>query len=213
MVSLLKRLVVIAAVVIVGLSAVSAQSPLATNNSGHDRACELAGTWYGGSDMNTPYQFTAIPMGIERYSLRFQQALDYPSLGILGVTDWTGEAVRVRGWKYRVHAVAFYVNGPDNAQLLGGSLEMDGVISTMEFSDDCNTITNTIDTYIGYIPWTEDKVPFVTDPEYNWLEVIGIETLVETYHRMPAAGLNGPFASHANNLLRPDGTKLRGKKR
>ncbi|MGD0578440.1 MAG: hypothetical protein ABSC08_05880 [Bryobacteraceae bacterium] len=210
MVSLLKRLVVIAAVVIVGLSA---QSPLATNNSGHDRACELAGTWYGGSDMTVPYQFTAIPMGDGRHSMRFQQAIDYLSLGFLWVTDWTGEAVRVRGQKYRVHAVAFYVNGPVNAQQLGGSLEMDGVISTMEFSDDCNTITNTIDTFIGYIPWTEEKEPFVTDPDYNWLEVIGIETLVETYHRMPTAGLNGPFASHANNLLRPDGTKLRGKKR
>ena len=212
MLRLFTRIAMIAAVAIVTLSTLSAQGLEATNNSRHGRPCELAGTWYGGSDMTAPYQFTAVPMGDGRYSLRFQQAFDYLSIGTLGVTDWTGEAAKVRDG-YRLHIVAFFVNGPANAELLGGSLEMDAVISTFGFSDDCNTITNTIDTFIAYIPWTEEKVPFVTDPDYNWLEIIGIDTLVEQYHRFISPGVNGRYYSHGKSLQRPNGMRLRGETR
>ena len=212
MVRLFTRIAMIAADAIVTMSTLSAQSLQATNHYGHHKACELAGTWYGGSDMTTPYQFTAVPIGEGRYSLRFQQAVDYLSLGIRWVTDWTGEATRVRDG-YRVSAMSFAVDGPEAAAQLGGSLEMDAVLSTFTFSDDCNTITNTIDTFIAYIPWTEEKVPFVTDPDYNWLEIIGIDTLVEQYHRFISPGVNGRYYSHGKSLQRPNGMRLRGETR
>lgn len=39
--------------------------------------------------------------------------------------------------------------------------------------------------YDTYFPWTGDKVPFVTTPDVNYLEMIGVQTIVETYYRMP----------------------------
>jgi hypothetical protein len=57
------------------------------------------------------------------------------------------------------------------------------------------------------------EVPFVTNPDWNWLEMSGLETLAETYYRMPTVCQNCPFAGAANSVLRLDGAKSRVKKR
>ncbi len=175
------------------------------------RWCDPSGTWYGGSDMTHPYHLTIEPIGMGRYAVRFQQAIDYPALKILGWTDWTGEMTMGRGQKYDLHAVAFYVSSPELN--LGGTLEMDAIHSTIEFSNNCSTIQHTIDTFVGYMPWTEEKVPFVTNPEWNFLEVFGLTSLQERYHRMPTACRNCPFLGSANSMLRGERPELRGKKR
>jgi hypothetical protein len=175
--------------------------------------CDPSGTWYGGSDMTMPYKLVIAPIGIFRYSVTFQWAVNYPDYGVLEATDWTGEMSLVRGQKYDLYAVAFFVLSPDVAPTMGGSLDMDAIHSTIEFTNNCSMIQHTIDTFIGYIPWTEDKLPFVTNPDWNYLELIGVQTLVETYHRMPTACPNCPFAGVAKSVVAPGLGKLPGKKR
>ncbi len=154
---------------------------------GQANACSPVGTWFGGSDMTHPYQMTIVPTGGDRYSLRFQQALDYRSLGILGVTDWTGEMIKGPGRKYEVQLVVFYWQSPE-ASLNGEPLDMEAARSTIEFGDNCNVIQHTITTFISYLPWTEEKVPFVTPPDYDYIQMfLGGQPLVEKYHRMPTA--------------------------
>ncbi len=154
---------------------------------GQANACSPIGTWIGGSDPATPYHMTITPIGGDRYAIRAQQPLDYPGLGILGVTDWTGELFKVSGKKYETNMVAFYWLSPEVQADLGvdGPLDMDAVHSTIEFNENCDKIKNTITTFIGYIPWTEEKVPFVTLPDYNYLEDWGVSSLDETYQRVP----------------------------
>jgi hypothetical protein len=182
--------------------------------NGKDRGCDLTGTWYGGSNMAVPYQFTAEPIDGTRYTVRFQQAFPLAAVGILGWTDWTGEIIKAKGpgHRYDVYAVSLYFLSPDyfDPSL---SPDMDVIHSIIEFSPDCNTIRHTIDTYYGYMPWTEDKVPFVTEPDDNYLKDLGIETLVERYHRMPTACPSCPFSGTASSVLGPDSSILRAKKR
>jgi hypothetical protein len=183
------------------------------STSPNARWCDPSGTWYGGSDMTTPYHLAIEPTGIGRYAVRFQLAINYPAVGILGATDWTGQMTLAGpGQKYDLHAVAFFVLSPEQAAAMGGALDMDAVHSTIEFSD-CNTIQHTITTYMGYIPWIEEKVPFVTNPDWNYLQLIGVQTIVEKYHRMPTACTNCPTGGTATSMLRPNGPELRGKRR
>lgn len=181
-------------------------------SSQNARWCDPSGTWYGGSDMTTPYKLVISPIGIFRYSVNFQLALDYNSAGILDWTDWTGEMTLGRGQKYDLYAVAYFVLGPEQAGQMGGSLDMDAVHSTIEFTNNCSMIQQTIDTYVGYIPWTADKVPFVTNPDWNYLEMMGMQTLVEKYHRMPTSCPNCPFGGATRSAVPPSGGKLRGKR-
>ncbi|HTT62036.1 MAG TPA: hypothetical protein VMG35_09360 [Bryobacteraceae bacterium] len=172
-------------------------NPQSNSSTQSLRWCDPTGTWYGGSDMTTPYHMTIAPVGIAHYSFRTQLAIDYNSLGILEWTDWSGEMTLGRGQKYDLYGVAFFVLSPDLAAAMGGSLDMDAFHSTMEFSGNCNTLLHTITTYIGYIPWTADKVPFVTNPDYNYLEMIGVQSIIETYYRMPTSCPNCPFSGAA----------------
>jgi len=181
-------------------------------NALNTRWCDPAGTWYGGSDMATPYKLVIAPTGILRYSVNFQLALDYNSVGILNWTDWTGEMSLGRAQKYDVYTVAFYVLGPDAANQMGGSLDMDAAHSTIEFVNGCNTIQNTVDTYVGYIPWTESKIPFSTTPDWNYLQMVGVQTIVEKYYRMPTACPNCPFAGVGQPVVPRGVGKLRGKR-
>ena len=183
-------------------------------SSENSKGCDPSGTWYGGSgDMSFPYKLSIEPMRGGRYSVMFEQAISYADFGLIGWTAWTGEMTLRPGQKYELFAVAFFVISPDLAPSYGGSLDIDATHATVEFSDNCNVIQHTIDTYIGYIPWTAEKVPFVTNTDWNWLELIGLEAIVETYYRMPTVCPNCPFAGAANSVRRLDGAKLRGKKR
>jgi hypothetical protein len=149
--------------------------------------------------MALPYKMTIEPIEGDRYSVRFQQAIDFGAFGILGWTDWTGVITKVRDTrcKYDVLIAAFYVLSPDAAAQLGGSLDMDVVHSTIEFGPNCNTIQHTIDMYGGYIPWTADKVPFVTKLDYDYLALyLNGNPLQETYYRMSTTC---PICRHAGH--------------
>ncbi len=154
----------------------------ATPCFGQPNACGPVGTWYGGSDMTHPYQMTITPIDPNSYSVRGQEIYDYASIGILGTTDWTGVLTRGPDRKYSMQMVAFFWNSDSSI-----NPEMDAVHCTVEFTDDGNTIRNTITTYIAYLPWTENKVPFVTPPDLDILATyLEGQPIVETYHRMPA---------------------------
>ncbi len=170
------------------------------------RWCDPAGTWYGGSDMTMPYHLSIIPSGIGRYSVRFQQAIDYAALGINGVTDWTGEMAMIFGQKFNLHITAFYVLAPASPSG-SATLEMDAVRSTMEFANNCNVLRHTINAYIGYVPWTEEKVPFITSPDVNVLDLIGVTTFTETYYRVPTACPKCPFAGTAKTAVQDKATR------
>lgn len=52
-------------------------------NAQNLRWCDPTGTWYGGSDLSTPYKLVVQPIGISGYSMNFQLALDYSTAGLL----------------------------------------------------------------------------------------------------------------------------------
>ena len=145
------------------------------------RGCDPTGTWFGG-DQAHPYQMTIVPVGGGRYFWKAQQVLNPAAFGLEAANEWTGEMVKGPGQQYIMYGIAFYL-----------PLEMDAVRSRVEFAEDCNTIKNTIDTFVAYVPWTPEKIPFVTPPDANILELIGATTLEEQYKRMPAACPACPF--------------------
>jgi hypothetical protein len=156
---------------------------------GQANACSPIGTWIGGSDPATPYHMTITPIGGDRYAIRAQQALDYPLIGYAGVTDWTGELSKVGGKQYEANLIAYFVYPllvPQDDEHPQGIVELDAVHSTIEFNGSCDKIKNTITTYVGYYPWTEEMVPFVTDPT-DFYVVNGDPLFVETYQRVPTA--------------------------
>ena len=162
---------------------------------GQANACSPIGTWVGGSDMTTPYHMTITPIGGDRYAVRAQQAVDYAAYGIIWATDWTGEMTKGPGRKYEANLVAFFLLSPEGSPTGEGAVDMDAVHSTIEFDEDCDKIKNTITTFIGYIPWAEEKVPFVTLPDYNYLELWGVTSLAEKYQRVPTVCTICPAAS------------------
>jgi hypothetical protein len=179
------------------------------------KGCNLSGTWYGGSDLAYPYKFTAAPIDGSRYTVTFWNAdIANPNYNtwLWGWTDWTGVAIKGGpGQKINVYAVALYQLSPNVYP--GMSPDMDVLHSTIEFTPDCNTIRHTIDTFYGYLPWTKDKVPFFTEPDDNYLQDLGVQTLVETYFRMPTTCPNCPFTGAAKSVLGPAMEKLRGKQK
>jgi hypothetical protein len=175
------------------------------------KGCDITGVWIGGSDDTVPYQMVILPIAGDRYSWRAQQLVPYYDSGIPGITDWTGEITRVANQKYIAQGISLLLIPPDWG--LGGPQDMDCVVSVMQFSEDCNTLKNVITTYIGYIPWTRGKVPFVTTPDFNYLELWGATSFEESYKRMPTACPSCPFAGDSNSLLRGYKGKFSVKKR
>jgi hypothetical protein len=171
--------------------------------------CDLTGTWYGGGDTTVPYHATFQPFGMG-YTARFQQAIDYPAYNIKTATDWTGVVTMGFGPpRYQMSIIGYFIG-------MDGTLEMDAVRGTFQFSQDCNTFQHTIDTYIVYVPWTEAKKPFVTTPDVNVLEYIGMATILETYHRVPVACPKCPFpgvSTPATPAAVPNGVAARLKKK
>ena len=87
--------------------------------------------------------------------------------------------IKGQGQRYDGYIIAYFVGAPEG-------LDMKFVHEVIEFQD-CNTFTSTIDLFGGFIPWTEEKIPFVTQPDYNMFDILGVNTIVETYHRMPTS--------------------------
>lgn len=175
--------------------------------------CDPTGTWYGGSgDLSMPYHMTIANIGGGSYAVRLQSPINLSASGYLGMTDWTGEMVKGAGQKYDFYIVSFDNLAPELAEAFGGSLDMDIVHSTVQFSNGCSMLLSSIDTFGGYIPWTEDKAPFVTALDYNYFEIFfgGAKTIEERYYRMPtfcptcpSVGPGSKSMSHVNTWKFP----------
>ncbi|MHB8799863.1 MAG: hypothetical protein ACYDBY_15500 [Thermoanaerobaculia bacterium] len=159
-------------------------------------ACDLTGTWYGGSDVATPYlaAFTPAdagpysPFGPDRYTVTFQLAANLSSLGLASWTSWFGEAVRTGPRRFEVFTIMYIVMTPELAAESGvdGTLpELSAVHGVVELSGDCASMTQTIDRYDDILAFDSSvMVPFETPPDFEWISLIGAP-IVETYRRMP----------------------------
>ena len=150
--------------------------------------CSLAGTWYGGSDPAYPFIWTNTPIAGNRYTTYAEAGADNLPYGYKAQTGWLGEMARDNDGVYHSWGLSYWVWDPDAATAAGvdSSLpELDIVHSTIALTD-CNTMTSTIDTYAAYFTFNpSERSPFIDAPDLDFLEVLGLTTLVETYHRMP----------------------------
>ena len=197
-----------------GLHAQAQQNSAA---QGFGNNCDISGTWYGGSDPQYQYLWTFSPVAAGRYYSLTQPGFDNHPFGYITWTNWSGELRKTGARTYTSFSMSYWVWDPEAAAAAGVDStlpEVDIVHSTVKMID-CDTFTSTIDVYAGYFSFTPEKTPFVTPPDIDWLQVLypGVTTLVETYHRMPTACPNFPFAGTASSVLGPDRAKLHGKKR
>lgn len=148
--------------------------------------CDISGTWYGGSDPNTPYLWTMTPMAGGRYSSVAQQAFPFSLMPqYAGVTNWSIDVNKLNAREYEAYGMSYWVyrwadlNQPQLP-------ELDVVRSHIQFVD-CNTIKNTIDVFVVYFAFdSATMTPFVTPADVDVLaEFNDGAPIVETYHRMP----------------------------
>ncbi len=158
---------------------------------GYGRVCDPTGTWLGGSDPSAPgYQLTVVPQTAGRYSATYQAIFD-PGAHL---TAYTGELVKTGAQNYTGYIVAglsenqamvdYYASIGVTVEV--GSPEVDAAYEKIVMLD-CNTIQSTITWFGWYLPMTNDKIPFVTQPEVEFIrDFLGGEPIVETYHRVSA---------------------------
>jgi hypothetical protein len=157
---------------------------------GYGRACDLAGTWLGGSDPKVPgYKLTVVPVAAGRYSVTYE-ILSNPGLYY---SSYTGELRKDGAQSYAGCAVAsFEINQANAAWYLAqfgisvnvGDFELDAVHETVVMLD-CDTLQGTIGWFGWYVPFTNAKVPFVTKPEIEAISSLcGGQPIVEIYHRV-----------------------------
>lgn len=192
----------------------AAQFNFTSPNAG---GCDLSGTWYSAGDWK--YQWDIVPLSDGRYWGRSQYGFDNHVFGYIAWTEWSGEIIKGKGQTYDSYGISMWVWPPapgadPNLPPPPEQLELYILHAQIRFVNDCNTFQSTIDVWAGYNPWTAELVPFVTEPDFNYLELLyGGETIVETYHRMPTACPNCPFVGAGKSILGRDMAKLRGKKR
>ena len=158
---------------------------------GYGSACDLSGTWIGGSDPSVPiYKLTFVPVAAGQYSAMGQFI---PNIGLY-YSNYTGQ-VRKDGPKtYSGNMVASFEINQSSIEFyatLGIDLtlndtEVDGVHDTFVLLD-CNTLQGTIDWFGWYLPITNEKIPFVTQPEVEFIrDFNGGVSIIETYRRVPS---------------------------
>ena len=150
---------------------------------GPGNSCDASGGWYGGSDFQYLTVITPVEHGL--FQIKSQPGFDNRQFGYTTWTDWTGEVRKTGAHSYDVTGISYWVWDPAMAPP-GMDLsqpELDILHGTMEMLD-CNTFKYTIDMWAAYFAFTTERTPFVTPPDQNWLEVIGVTTIVETYHRI-----------------------------
>ena len=167
--------------------------------------CSPVGTWIGGSDPASPYMMTVTRGRNSGFTAIFQLAAPSVFEPYLGISAWSGELVRIAPGRYEVWCILFAVWDPVWALANGidPSLpELHMVHSWIEFTD-CNTVTNKIDVYNGYLnfDFTKGMMPFVSPPDWIGLED-GV-TIDEVYYRMPTNELRSSRTPPVWN--RPDG--------
>ncbi len=134
--------------------------------------CNPTGTWIGGSDPQAPtYQMTLVPTAAGRYTVIGQYI---PDPGVYSTT-FTGELIKNGAQTYKLYLIATYTQQ-----------ELDAA-SSQGIMLDCSTLQFTY-TWIGvYLPITNDKTPFVTQPEIEVIrDFLDGTPIIETYHRVSA---------------------------
>ncbi len=142
--------------------------------------CDPTGTWYGGSDWK--YMATITPNTDGSYTLVFQAGYDTKAFGYTAWTTFSGTMVRRGRASFELRGIAMFVLPPSSDPNTPPSVEMDVLHSTLRLTDGCDTIHHTIDVFGGFVPWTEDKVPFVTPLDVSYVPAGG--AILETYHRI-----------------------------
>ncbi len=170
---------------------------------GIGHTCDPTGTWFGGSDPNVPtYQLTVVPEAAARYSVVYQLMPDPGSR--LG--SYTGEMIKDGAQTYTQYAITTFTENQAGVEFyasLGiivdvGAWEADAVYGDVVMLD-CDTIKSTITWFGWYIPITLEKVPFVTQPEIEYIrDFLGGEPIVETYHRV--SGANCPVCTMGGSV-------------
>jgi hypothetical protein len=156
----------------------------------HNR-CNPAGTWYAELG-SPPYIGTITPIqGHSRYSVVFKGVYDASDLGLVRMTNWSGEFVK-SGDGYNAAAIAILGGGEGMPHWF--PLETWGVKGYIEFSEDCNTMYATwpggVDAWIWdteTFPFVPPPIPWVTTVDYHPLTPDpsgGPTPIYETYHRM-----------------------------
>jgi hypothetical protein len=138
--------------------------------------CNLAGTWYGGSDFK--YLLTIIPTADNRYSVIYDPTYTLDLFGFPYNTKYTGELIR-KGKTLHLNAMNILnmdstLVPPDVSKLHIWAIRQTGKLT------DCDTL-NMTDVFAGGYYWTSNKVPLKDPPDYPLPD-----TGLETYHRLPS---------------------------
>jgi hypothetical protein len=169
-------------------------SPLLAETLGSPGACDLAGTWYGGSTV--AYHMTIIPAAArDHYAVSFQGMYKNSVMN----TVYTGQLARKHN-RYEGPFMQLSTADPDflNPPPIGKLPDIIAGWSSMRLVD-CNTIENRIPLFGVYfassvwqpasdgptIDWTGVKTPLVNPPDVDLLiPITGGSPIVETYHRL-----------------------------
>jgi hypothetical protein len=215
------RFVFAAAIILV----VFASAPAAAQGPG--RTCDIAGTWYDGF-----YVGSITPVAAGRYQVSFNYGFN-PYPGPTGqwygfVTPWVGEITKngdhkfdgyiMSYWTWKDQeaadgAAAFFAAMGYPVNIDAGLPETDVIRFHMELPD-CNTLSNVIDAWLVYFPTEANPVatPLLTQPDLDYLGVIGAPVLEETYSRLanacpfcppPVTHITAAPTSGARPLKRP----------
>jgi len=181
------RLTIVPVLLFLGLSIPCLAQGFGTN-------CDASGVWYGGSDFQ--YLTVITPVEHGRFQIKSQPGFDNRQFGYVSWTDWTGEVRRTGPRSYDVTGISYWVWDPTMAppEMDLSQPELDILHGKLEMLD-CNTFKYTIDMWQAYFAFTPDRIPFVTPADQDWLEVLGVSTIEETYHRIPASDVKHVWKS------------------
>ncbi len=141
-------------------------------------SCSIVGTWYGGSEYK--YLITYTPINGGRFSISGTADFSWEPFGFKVATSFQGELDKLSDGRYLGQIIQLYTTSsdvppPENSDGLNAARLW------LEFTGDCNHMTQTIDFFAAYFDL--NKLPFVDLPDYYYLPPGG--KIIETYTRMP----------------------------
>jgi hypothetical protein len=181
----------LSAILTVAAGLLLSASQVLAESDGPKRACDLAGTWYGGSIV--AYHMTIIPAVARDHYTVFAEGMYKNSVMN---TVYTGSVTKKHN---RFEGPLMQLSTQDPAFLgppekIGATPDINAVWSLMKLVD-CNTIQNTIPFFGIYfggpigesgIVWVPPgKIPLLDPPDFNLLiPITGGAPIRETYHRL-----------------------------
>jgi hypothetical protein len=139
-------------------------------------ACSPVGTWYGGGDYR--YILTITPNHDGSFSMRGDGAYSFAAFGYAAGTSFSNQLVRVGPRLYVSQGIALFTTSYDPVPP-PDSYEIDAIRGWAVMTD-CDHIWFRYDFFAAYFDL--NKVPFVDQPDMNYLPPGGIQ---ESYRRMP----------------------------